>query len=302
MRPLRPGDRAAVTVAATSANLGPGFDALGLALDLRDRYEVLVTEHPGVTVTSAGECAGELPTTADHLVARAFLAGLARAGHEAPGIALTCTNVIPQGRGLGSSAAAIVGGLALAGAATDHQAAPALVQAATDIEGHPDNVAAAALGGLTVSWMRDGAAQAVSLPVHPDIRLVLFVPSAVSPTSAARAALPATVPHAHAAANAGRAALLVAAMTREPALLFDATEDWLHQEQRRATYPQAMTLLDDLRAEGLPAVVSGAGPAVLVLTNQADAQAVVAREVPGYEPRAVAVGAGVQTTPPARIG
>lgn len=292
-----PGATAAVSVPATSANLGPGFDALGLALDIRDEYSVEVLATPGVTVDSAGECADLLPRGPDHLVARALLEGLRASGAPEVGLRLTCRNTIPQGRGLGSSAAAIVGGLSLAAALTGEGGPEALVQAASDLEGHPDNVAAAALGGLTISWLTGSRARAVSLAVHPDVRLVLFVPDATSPTVAARAALPAHVPHADAAANAGRAALLVAALTQNPDLLYDATSDLLHQEQRRPTYPAAMALVDELRSEGLPAVVSGAGPAVLVLTPTA--AAVTARRAAGYSVREVSVGGGVSAQPSA---
>lgn len=287
----QPGATARVSVAATSANLGPGFDALGLALDIRDSYEVEIAAGPALTVETVGECADQLPRDADHLVARALLTGLRAAGADEVGFRLRCRNAIPQGRGLGSSAAAIVGGLALADAVAGTGSPERLVHLASDLEGHPDNVAAAALGGLTISWLTGSSARAVSLAVHPDVRLALFVPEATSPTAAARAALPATVPHADAAANAGRAALLVAALTQSPDLLFDATADLLHQQQRRATYEQAMRLVDDLRARGHAAVVSGAGPAVLVLTRDpADA---VATRVAGYHVREVRVGTGV---------
>jgi homoserine kinase len=292
----RPGVAVRVTVPATSANLGPGFDALGLALDLHDRYELRVAAGPGVEVVTQGAGADCLPDDETHLVARSVRAGLSAAGHEGLGFSLTCHNRIPQGRGMGSSAAAIVGGLALAGALTGHLERQELLRLATEIEGHPDNVAAAALGRLTISWRTGDGASATCLPVHRRVALVLFVPEQTSPTVTARAALPATVPHADAAFNAGRAALLVAALTRSPELLLPATEDRLHQDQRRTTYPEAMALVDRLRGAGWAAVVSGAGPAVLVLTTMDRAQAASEETAPGYRATRVGVGAGVLAT------
>ncbi|MFN8126831.1 MAG: homoserine kinase [Candidatus Nanopelagicales bacterium] len=285
---------ASVSVPATSANLGPGFDALGLALDLRDEYAVEFTGSD-VVVQSTGADAASLPTDESHLVARALRAGLAEFGGPEGGFVLTCRNTIPQGRGLGSSAAAIVGGLALAAAVSGAADPARLLRLATRLEGHPDNAAAALLGGLTVAWMADGDGRAVTLPVHPDVVPVIFVPDRTSPTAQARAALPDSVPHADAAFNAGRSALLIAAMTSHPELLFDATGDRLHQEQRRAAYPEALDLVTALRADGLAAVVSGAGPTVLVLTHGTGAAAVVARAPEGYTARVARVGVGVAT-------
>lgn len=292
----RPGAAVRVTVPATSANLGPGFDALGLALDLQDRYELRVTTDSEVSVVSHGAGADCLPSDGTHLVARSVRAGLAAAGHGDQGFELNCHNRIPQGRGMGSSAAAIVGGLALAGALTGRLDRQELVRMATDIEGHPDNVAAAALGRLTISWCESDGAAATCLSVDRRVAPVLFVPESTSPTATARAALPLTVPHADAAFNAGRAALLVAALTRTPELLFAATEDRLHQEQRRDTYPDAMALVDRLRAAGWAAVVSGAGPAVLVLTTSQRAGAAAQVFHPGFVATRVGVGAGVMAT------
>lgn len=287
--------RAEVSVPATSANLGPGFDALGLALDLRDEYAVEVTGHD-IVVEVCGQDADSLPRDRTHLVARALSATLAEYGAELPGYVLTCTNRIPQGRGLGSSAAAIVGGVSLAAGLLGDTDQERMLAIATRLEGHPDNVAPALSGGFTIAWLDDGIGRSVALPVHPAVVPVLFVPERTSPTSAARSALPATVSHADAAFNAGRSALLVAALTAAPHHLFAATADRLHQEQRgAATYPEALALVRELRAQGLAAVVSGAGPTVLVLTSRDSAEAVAAQTPGGYRARVADVGAGATT-------
>ncbi len=261
-----------VVAPATSANLGPGFDSLGLALSLQDRLTVAVTAH-GLHIEVEGVGDQELPRDETHLVVQSMQAAFDRLGVRPPGLHLRCRNAIPHGRGLGSSAAAIVSGivaaraLVVAGdAGLPDRAALAL---AASIEGHPDNVAACLLGGLAIAWTQDGEGRAVRR--DPTVRAVLLVPEESVPTAFARTLLPPTVPHGAAAATAGRAALLVAAMTAsEPSreLLFAATRDWLHQEQRRSAMPATWSLLELLRADGLPAVVSGAGPSVLVLSPQ----------------------------------
>lgn len=255
-----------VTVPATSANLGPGFDALGLALALHDVVEAELTDG-GIEVQVSGVGAGEVPLDGDHLVVRSMRAAFTSLGFEVTGLRVSCTNTIPHGRGLGSSAAAIVAGVlaarALAGAPDDLEAALAL---AADLEGHPDNVAPCLLGGLTIAWSSSGKAMAAALDVHSDVRPVVCVPAVSLSTEAARGLLPASVPHAAAARNAGRAALLVEALTRRPDLLLDATEDELHQSYRAPAMPDTLALVKDLRARGIAAVVSGAGPSVLALT------------------------------------
>ena len=253
-----------VAAPATSANLGPGFDSFGLALNLYDVVEARVAGR-GVHVDVAGEGASELPTDESHLVVSAMRATFDLMGVSQPGLGLACRNSIPQGRGLGSSAAAIVSGVLLAdalvggGAVTPDQA----LELATATEGHPDNVAACLLGGFSLAWQEAGVARAVRLDVHAEVRPAAFIaPSALS-TSLARGLLPSEVPHAVASANAGRAALLVAALTTSPALLLAATQDGLHQEFRRPAMPESLALVDSLRAAGVPAVISGAGPSVL---------------------------------------
>ncbi|MFG1951148.1 homoserine kinase [Micromonospora sp. NPDC048830] len=259
-----------VRVPATSANLGPGFDALGLALGLYDDVAAEVVPD-GVRVTVTGQGAGELPGDERHLVARAMRATFEALGAQPPGFAVECVNRIPQARGLGSSSAAIVAGVQLARAlVTDGSSQldeAAALRLAADIEGHPDNVAPCLLGGFTVAWTEPSGARAVSLPVAEAVRPTVFVPEQRGLTAAARAALPATVPHADAALNAGRAALLVHALTAAPALLLPATVDRLHQDYRAAGMPDTAALVDALRAAGVAAVVSGAGPTVLALAE-----------------------------------
>ncbi|WP_422736668.1 homoserine kinase [Micromonospora sp. WMMD729] len=255
-----------VRVPATSANLGPGFDALGLALGLYDDLAAEVSSG-GVRVAVAGQGAGELPDDDQHLVVRAMRATFDVLGAQPTGLIVDCVNRIPQARGLGSSSAAIVAGVLLARAlVADGERRldeSAVLQLAAEIEGHPDNVAPCLLGGFTLAWTEPDGARAVSLPVADAVRPTVFVPAERGLTATARAALPATVPHADAALTAGRAALLVHALTTDPALLLPATVDRLHQDYRAAGMPGTSALVSALREAGVAAVVSGAGPSVL---------------------------------------
>jgi homoserine kinase len=255
-----------VTVPATSANLGPGFDSLGLALGLHDELTASVVDD-GLSVSVEGEGAGTLVLDESHLVVRSMWAGFGALGVAPPGIRLSCRNSIPHARGLGSSSAAIVGGLALARALVSSGSSllPAadLVSLAADLEGHPDNVAPAALGGFVVSGREDDRWYAVPAPVDSRVQAVVFVPLHSLSTELARGLLPENVPHDEAAADAGRAALLVAALGGAPEHLLAATRDYLHQQYRRPAMPDSLSLVDALRADGVPAVVSGAGPSVL---------------------------------------
>ena len=275
---------AAVTVRApaTSANLGPGFDALGLALTLHDTVTAqIIGGGLAIEVTGYGEetqDAGEA-----HLVVRAMRAAFEAAGAQPPGLAISCRNMIPHGFGLGSSAAAIVAGLLAAralvprdGAGPGEPGGPlddaALLGLANMLEGHPDNVAACLSGGLTIAWLTaagEGQApepRAVRLPPRQGLAPLICVPLNPVATSVARQALPASVTHADAAQNSARAALLIAALTGASDELLEATEDYLHQRYRAGAMPGTATLIGALRAAGVPAVVSGAGPAVLALT------------------------------------
>ena len=271
-----------VRAPATSANLGPGFDALGLALTLYDDVEAWITES-GLDIEISGEGAHLAETGEDHLVVRAMRAAFAITGGQPSGLGLRCVNSIPHGRGLGSSAAAIVTGIlaarALAGArGTAPLPDEAVFELATDLEGHPDNVAACLVGGLTIAWMVEGHPRATRLEPLASITPVVCIAPGPVRTDVARGVLPDRVPHRDAAANAGRSALLIAALTGQsrPALtgaghadgvgvLIDATRDRLHQDYRAVAMPHTHVLVERLRAAGIPAVVSGAGPSVLAL-------------------------------------
>ncbi|WP_250027455.1 homoserine kinase [Paractinoplanes maris] len=256
-----------VRTPATSANLGPGFDALGLALTLHDDLTARVTGG-GFTVTVTGEGAGELPGDESHLVLRAMLATFDELGERPPGLAVECVNRIPQARGLGSSSAAIVGGVQLARGLSGHELGDdEALRIAARLEGHPDNVAPCLLGGFTIAWTEGTGARAVRLPVAEAVRPTVFVPAERGYTASARAALPSAVPHADASFNAGRASLLTHALTSDPSLLFPATEDRLHQGYRAEAMPGTASLVASLRSVGVAAVVSGAGPSVLALTE-----------------------------------
>ncbi|GAA2612753.1 homoserine kinase [Paractinoplanes durhamensis] len=263
-------DPVSVRTPATSANLGPGFDALGLALTLYDDLTARVTGD-GVKVTVSGEGAGELPGDETHLVVRAMLATFDELGGRPRGLAVECDNRIPQARGLGSSSAAIVGGVQLARGLVvggleliDDEAA---LRIAARLEGHPDNVAPCLLGGFTIAWTEGAGARAVRLPVHHDVHPKVFVPTERGYTASARAALPPDVPHADASFNAGRAALLTHALTTDPSVLLPATADRLHQGYRAEAMPGTASLVAALRSVGVAAVVSGAGPTVLALSE-----------------------------------
>jgi homoserine kinase len=256
-----------VRVPATSANLGPAFDCAGLALTCHDRLEFTVLGE-GLDVLVTGEGAGTLPTNHNHLVVRAFRAACDQLDWRPAGLRLVAENGIPQGRGMGSSAAAVVAGVLGAWGLcpdVDEIDRDAVLRLVSEIEGHPDNVAACLLGGATLSWTTPDGARARRLEVDPRVRPIVLLPSATLSTHLARGLLPAVVPHADAAHAAGRSALLVHALTCDPALLLDATEDRLHQRQRAGAMPDSLALIDRLRDQGIAAVVSGAGPCVLVL-------------------------------------
>ncbi|SFO93712.1 homoserine kinase [Amycolatopsis arida] len=258
-----------VTVPASTANLGPGFDALGLALGLHDVVEVSVTGG-GLDVEVLDAGAGgvaDVPTDESHLVVRALRRACAHLGVDVPGLRLRCHNVIPHARGLGSSAAAVVAGIAAGYALGGRERDDAALRLAAEFEGHADNAAASLLGGLVIAWCDGGRFRAERLDPHPELRPVLAVPAERSSTEATRGLLPENVPHVDAAFTAGRAALAVHALTARPDLLLAATEDRLHQGYRAAAYPASAALLRTLRDHGLPAAVSGAGPSVLVLTR-----------------------------------
>jgi homoserine kinase len=269
-------DHVVVRVPATSANLGPGFDTLGLALGIYDEVEVQLVASDEITVEVVGEGAGEVPDGADHLVVQALRHTLEVAGAPLTGLQMRCVNQIPHGRGLGSSAAAVVSGVVAArGLLADPGSidVATMLQIATQFEGHPDNAAPALRGGATLAWTGPAGPRAVDLEIDPRIGATVLVPDARLATSRARGVLPDQVPHADAAFTAGRAALLVEVLARRPELLLDATEDRLHQDYRAGVMAGTAELVRALRAEGLAATVSGAGPTVLVLSTAEQAAA-----------------------------
>jgi homoserine kinase len=291
-----------VQVPATSANLGPGFDALGLALSIVDEVTARVVPD-GLAVEIAGEGAADVARDETHLLVRAMLRTFTELAADRPGgLAIQCVNRIPHSRGLGSSAAAIVAGILLARGLVSDGAQrlpdPAVLTLAADLEGHPDNVAPCLLGGLTVAWREGAEAHAVRCELHPDVVPVALVPPFGASTELARGLLPDTVPHRDAAFSAGRAALLVAALTTEPEQLFAATEDRLHQHYRADAMPTSTALLAQLRAAGQPAVISGAGPTVLVLARgDVEAESAVALAPDGWAAHRLTVGAGARLLP-----
>ncbi|KRV49477.1 homoserine kinase [Wenjunlia vitaminophila] len=274
-----------VRTPATSANLGPGFDACGLALGLYDDVVVRVADS-GLHVDIAGEGAKTLPRDERHLVVRALRTAFDLLGGQPRGLEVVCANRVPHGRGLGSSSAAICAGIVAARAVTiggsERLDDAGLLELAGELEGHPDNVAACLLGGFTIAWTEHGAARAVRLEPASAVAPVVFVPAAELATETARGLLPRTVPHVDAAANAGRAALLVEALSRRPELLFAATEDRIHQEYRAPAMPHSVALVTALRDEGVPAVISGAGPTVLAFAEDGTAEKVAALAGDGW--------------------
>lgn len=301
-RRLATGVAVRVRVPASSANLGPGFDSIGLALGVWDEYLVALTSPEADGAPGPGGLQGALriaiegdpqdvPCDERHLVYATMRRAWARLGVEpAGGVSLYCANTIRQGRGMGSSAAAIVAGVgaAYALAAIDPSTAietaietaavgvpvdlDAVNDLASTLEGHPDNASASVYGGATISWVDALAPEgeqvhSAAIPVHPGIEPLVLVPQIQLATATARAVLPAQVPHREAALNSASAGLLVLALSSRPDLLTAGTREWLHQEQRRSSFGGAMEIVDALRAQGHAAVISGAGPSVLVLAR-----------------------------------
>ncbi|WP_344819831.1 homoserine kinase [Microbacterium soli] len=278
-----------VTVPATSANLGPGFDTLGLALSIYDSVTVSAFDDGRLDIAVAGSGAAQIPTTADNLVVRSIAHVYADVGRPMPGLHLRAVNGVPHGRGLGSSGAAVSAGILIAKGLLagdveldDHS----LLRLATELEGHPDNVAPALFGGLTIAWTGESGPQHKKLLVHRGVAPLVFVPGFTMSTSLARSLQPPQVSREDAVFNVSRSALLVAALTQSPELLLDATADRLHQDYRGAAMPETLRLVQALRAEGFAAVVSGAGPSVLVLADG-----------PGARRRAVDIADAVTDTP-----
>ena len=273
MKPTFRAQAMQVQVPATSANLGPGFDSLGLALGLHDRYIAQVLDEQVIDIDISGEGADAIPRNEKNLVIKSMYKGFEFLGGKPRGIALRALNVIPHTRGLGSSASAIVGGLSLARAlvlgGNERMSNEEMLNLANEMEGHPDNVAAAIFGGATIAWqeLQHGhrVALSVQVEVDPRISAVAFIPSNSVSTSKARKMLPESITHADAVKNSAHTALLVHALQHRPDLLHTATEDFLHQSYRADAMPASFTLLMKLRKAGVAAFISGAGPTILVL-------------------------------------
>ena len=264
-----------VQVPATSANVGPGFDSIALAFAMHDRYVAQVLDEPGLDIDVTGEGVDDVPRTEKNLLVKAMYKGFKYLGGEPKGVAIRALNVIPHGRGLGSSASAIVGGLMLARSLVltgeEKMSNEDLLNLATEMEGHPDNVAAALFGSATIAWTEDqrgkNIARAVQIHVDPRISAIAFIPEGAVATSKARKLLPESISHADAAANTTRGELLVHALAGRPDLLFIATEDFIHQKFRQEAMPKSFALVNKLRGAGVAAFISGSGPTVLALHN-----------------------------------
>lgn len=295
MSVLPVGAAARVSVPATSANLGCGFDCMGIALDWRDTLAIDVLDE-GLAFELTGLGAEDVPRSEQHLVVRMVRRGLAELGVQAPGLRLRTHTTIPLSRGLGSSAAVIVAGLSLAWALARPDEALDLGwldRLATEVEGHPDNVTAAVHGGAVLAWPAGDEVRVVELPLAQGLSAVVFVPEFKVPTADARRVLPHQVPLHDAVRQAARSALLVEALTRSPQHLMEATQDVLHQPFRGPLMPSSQALVAELREAGVPAMVSGAGPTVLALGTREQLAAVDSVALPGHHRHDLSIGAGV---------
>lgn len=302
-----------VRVPATSANLGPGFDTLGIALAHSDEVTARVREAPGASVHVEGVGAGEVETDESNLVVRSAAHVFASVGRQMPGLDVVAKNIIPHGRGMGSSGSAIVAGVVLAAALLERDPhdplvldEAALLSFATDLEGHPDNVAPALFGGLTIAWTGESGPRFKKLIVHRGVSPLVLVPEFRMSTELARSLQPSSVPYEDAVFNISRSALLIAALTQSPDSLLEATEDRLHQSYRGEAMPATRDLIAELRGAGHAAVVSGAGPSILVLANGPEERLHIADHMqatyPEWRSLVLAVdirGATVETIPAA---
>lgn len=287
-----------VRVPATTANVGSGFDCVGIAVDCYDEVELEV--HPDPTllrVVVEGEGAGSVPLDERHLVVSSLLAGLAEWGGRRPGMVIRCRNRIPHSRGLGSSAAAIVAGLALAWGLSQPGVDPdreELTRVSSRMEGHPDNAGAAVWGGGVLGWFRGDDVRLVRLRLHPDLGVRVWVPAFEVPTAGARSVLPDLVPRLDAVEQAIRAALLPMALERRPDLLLEATDDRLHQPYRADLMRPSWDLVRALRDVGVPATISGAGPTVFAIGTGPQLAAGDLVACPGFERSPLSIGRGVE--------
>ena len=285
-----------VRVPATSANLGPGFDTLGIALAYYDDLEVTALKPGKISVSVSGEGEGQVPLDENHLVVRAILETFKRVKQQAPGLSLAAVNRIPHGRGLGSSGAAVVSGIMAAKGLLKgivEISDKLMLDLATEFENHPDNVAPALFCGLSIAWEDQQGPHTKKLSVHRGVSPLVLVPSTKMSTELARSMQPESVPHAAAVFNVSRSALLVAAMVSSPELLLAATEDKLHQNYRAQAMPETDQLIQLLRSNGHAAVLSGAGPSVLVLASdpaqRLRAKELVEKKYPQWQPLLLAV-------------
>ncbi len=288
-----------VSVPATSANLGPGFDSFAIALDIRDQYAAAVLDEPGIDIDITGEGSETLKRDKSNLLYKAMHAGFDYMGQQPRGIAIRQLNNIPHGRGLGSSAAAIVGGLFLARSLVlDGESLLNLeniLQIATELEGHPDNVCAAINGGAVLTFQNQSTNlyQGIKFEVNKAIHAICFVPENELSTSKARKLLPDQIPFSDAVSNSTNTALLATALSSRPDLLFNATADYLHQQYRKSAYHSSYELMKFLRGAGVAATISGAGPAVLALLTDGHEDAEIIRsgesKFPGFSARRVEI-------------
>ena len=298
MKPTFKAQPIQVQVPASSANLGPGFDCLGLALTMHDRYMAQIMDEPGVDIDVTGEGAESIPATDKNLVIKAMYKGFDFLGGRPRGIALRQLNVIPHGRGLGSSAAAIVGGLALARGlvlgGNERMSNEDMLNIANEMEGHPDNASAAIFGSANLAWQESQrghvVAQALNFEVDPRIGALAFVPSTEFSTSKARKMLPESIPHSDAVKNSSNVAVLVQALQSRPDLLLGATEDYLHQSYRKDAMPNSYALMTKLRKAGVAAFISGAGPTVMVLYTGGDSEAAELERAAGEKFQMISLG------------
>ena len=289
MKPTFKAQPMQVQVPATSANLGPGFDSLGLALTMFDRYIAQIQDEPGLDIDVAGEGADEVARNDKNLVIKAMFKGFEFLGGKPRGVALRQLNVIPHGRGLGSSASAIVGGLSLARAlvlgGNERMSDEDMLSLANEMEGHPDNVAAAIYGNANIAWQDSqhghNVAHSINIQVDARIGVIAFIPATSVATSKARKMLPESIPFRDAVQNSTNTALLVHALEHRPDLLHRATEDFLHQSYRQEAMPHSFALLTKLRNAGVAAFISGAGPTVLVLHTGGPTEAEELRRAAG---------------------
>ena len=290
------GRRVSVKVPATSANLGPGFDTLGMALSYYDELEVEAVAGDGAFVEVHGEGEGEVPTDASNLVVQSIAFTFEKFGQKLPGLRLKAHNIIPHGRGMGSSGAAVVSGIVAAKGLLEgivEISEQDLLDIATELEGHPDNVAPALFGGLTIAWEDESGPHHKKLFVHRGVSPLELVPNHKMSTALARSLQPESVPHNDAVFNVSRSALLIAALIQSPELLLAATEDRLHQDYRAAAMPETDAIVKLMREHGHAAVVSGAGPSVLVLASdpaeRLEAAKLAAKHYPDWKSLMLAV-------------